>query len=145
MSEVKNETKENVANFGNIEHTLDDLKVPQYVDVECHNSVTFMDCVADLCNKGFYPDKASFPHLKDIVLSVRLVKQVDINKWEEEVEQSQPFIRAMPLQAKHMKFDKEYVSSLSWLTFRSLMKACGITGRDRNKMTSQYLKLVENI
>lgn len=145
MSEEVKEAAANTVVLGNAEFELNDLKIPQYVMVENHDSIVFMECVVELCNKGFTLDKSKFPHLKDTVLSVNLVKDIDINKWEDECEKSRPFIRAMPLQLKHMKFEKDYINSLSWVTFKNLMKACGITGRDRNKMTTQYMKLVENV
>jgi hypothetical protein len=121
-----------------------DLFVEQRIKVSFMDQIPFMKALETLFKQGaeFKGDK--FPSLRSPILEVELVKKCDVHNLEEDMMKSSPGIHASPVDPAQLCFSVEFVEALPWETFRKLCKAVGIGGRDRSKMTKQYLEFTEN-
>lgn len=118
--------------------------VKQKVAIRDTNPIEFMKMFQELVLEGCKLEEDTYPSIRSAVLEAKLVKSVDINAMEGQLVQSRPGVHVSPIQHTEYRFSEEYVKELPWETFKNLLKCIGITGRDRNKLTTQYMKYFED-
>lgn len=129
--------------------------------VKCGNSLGFgwLETIVELANQGAVLKEGvmqmmKFPHTCYMQIesdvdpiatpTLRVFREdkteVFIVKEEDEVSEFTMTVDTS------VRLTKEQLDALEWTTeFKAVMKADGIGGRDRNKMTTQYLKNSESV
>ena len=142
MSEENIEVVENIP--ASISRETVDLFVQQKVRVTDVDPIAFMKNVESLIRQGCVLEENTYPSLRGPILEVKLVKPCNVNILEEDVIQNGFGYHAYAIEPSQFCYSEEFVKELPWATFKNLCKALGIGGRDRQKMTRQYLDATEN-
>ena len=84
-----------------------------------------------------YPRLAAFPH------SVGLYVEgpADNSSWHWA---STARLNCYPIPEVNLIYTEETIAELDWDTFREVVRAVGVKGRDRTKMTKEYFAALEN-
>lgn len=122
-----------------------DIFAKQRIMVRDTNPITLMGNLQTLIQQGCELDVDAYPQLRTAVVEVKLIKHCNINDLEADMIESFPGVHASPIAHTEFAYDEEFVKALPWETFKNLLKAVGIGGRDRQKMTRQYLDYCENL
>lgn len=120
------------------------LYAKQKIAVRDNNPITFVKSIEYLVKKGCTLEDDTYPILRNVILEAKFIKLCDVNNIEEDLIEGRPGIQASPIQHTEYQHDLETVKELPWETFKNLLKCIGITGRDRNKLTTQYVKYFED-
>lgn len=104
-----------------------------WVSMTC--PIQFMNTVVELAAKGAKMKEGAFPNIKRIPYSCKMVGSTPITKKSY---LTTPIIGVTEIPT--LKFyNEEMLEQLSWEDFKVACKVVGITGRDRNQMTREYL------
>lgn len=118
----------------------------QQINVSAVNPIDFVNRILELGAQGAKLKGNTYPRIKGIPFSAQLVIEVEENAPVE----NSPGVNAIPVakqtqddtdEIKDVKvFTKEELEALDWADFRKVVGDVGVSGRQRNVMTAQYLK-----
>lgn len=103
--------------------------------------IDFISRILEAGKNGAVLKDRTFPRLKGLPYAVEL--EVEVEGSSEIL--SSPGVNAIPVPMSEKVYSKEELEILDWDIFKKACKAYGITGRDRNLLTTKYLQATNQI
>lgn len=111
----------------------------QAINVTAVDPIQFVQRLLELGKQGATLKEKTFPRLKGLPYAVQLEIEVE---GSQEVAKA-PGVNPLPVPLAEKVFTKEELEAMEWDDFKKALKAVGIGGRDRDLMTTKYLKQIE--
>jgi len=90
---------------------------------------------------GAKVDPNEFPHLKTLPMRIGLYVEgpADKDDW---LWKNDPYLNCFGIDVAEFTYDAKALEALEWNDFRKVCSAVGVKGRDRAKMTKEYLAAI---
>lgn len=93
----------------------------------------FINKIVKYANMGAVISKDEIPRVKNFPQTVRMYIETD------KVLKEEPGVR-LAAYREVVKYTKEELDAMSWEDLKAVAKTANLTGRDRDKLTRQYLE-----
>jgi hypothetical protein len=117
----------------------------QDINVQATCPIEFLQRVQEAIIRGARYKEGTYVSLKTLPLMAEMIVEIGEdpqNEWKDKG----PHIWAIPFPKTQLVYSKEQLEALDWEVFKKLVKdTTGESGRDRNLLTSKYLKYTNQV
>jgi hypothetical protein len=120
---------------------MKDVKIKERVVLREYDPVKFTQKLQELFLDGCEVDTSVMPRYKTMMMEVTLTRELsleDVKGGGAYSQQTLPNVIAS-VEPKSVQLPKEALDDLSWDALKALVSIRGITGRDRNKITNEFI------
>jgi hypothetical protein len=117
-------------------------QVKQKITLTAADPVVFVNELEGAILKGARVDSTEFPYIRSFPMRVGLYVEgpADKDDW---LWKSTAHLNCYGIDVAQFSYTKEQLEELSWADFRKVCAAVGVKGRERDKMTKEYMEATE--